>query len=438
MTAPAPLAAVTATPRPKVVPTRLSKLDQNWASTARRQPQLAATARRYLEQISISLSTSSVAVADQALRMFCLFLADTHPDVSCFAEVNRPIVEHFKTWLAARPGAKLDTSATSNTVRQRLGTIRTFFDRIIEWDWDDAPARTPIFSVDLPIVDDPLPKFLDDAQAAALLRTASADADPLRRLVIHLLLRTGMRAGELCDLAAGAVVTMRDGHWLRIPLGKLHNDRYIPLHPHLVELLADWSSRHDDHGTGLLLTRDGQPLTVSRIARIVSRIATNAGLGHVHTHQLRHTFATQAVNRGMRIEAIGAMLGHRTLRMTLIYARIANRTVADEYRAVSDRVDALYADPDLPSEKADPAETEQMRRLRLEHRRMLGNGWCTRPAKLDCAFETICEGCGFFQTTIAFRDTLQAQHDDAASKGQDGRAELFANLLDSPAARTAG
>lgn len=436
MTAPAEVAPVTA--RPKVVSTRLSKLDLTWAPTAARQPQLAATARRYLEQISISLSTSSVGVADQALRMFCLFLAAEHPDVSSFAEVNRPVIEDFKRWLIARPGAKLDTTATKNTVRQRLGTIRTFFDRIIEWDWADAPARTPIFSVDLPIVDDPLPKFLDDAQAAALLRTASADPDGLRRLVIHLLLRTGMRAGELCALETKAVVTMRDGHWLRIPLGKLHNDRYIPLHPHLVELLADWTSRHDDHGTALLLTRDGYPLTVSRIARMVSRVATDAGLGHVHPHQLRHTFATQAVNRGMRIEAIGAMLGHRTLRMTLIYARIANRTVADEYRAVSDRVDALYADPDLPGQAVDPAETVEMRRLRLEHRRMLGNGWCTRPAKLDCAFETICEGCGFFQTTIAFRDTLQAQHDDAVTKGQDGRAELFANLLDSPAARAAG
>ncbi len=139
----------------------------------------------------------------------------------------------------------------------------------------------------------------------------------------------------------------------------------------------------------------------------------------------------------MRIEAIGQMLGHKTLRMTLIYARIANRTVADEYRAVSDKVDALYDEPDLPGATPDPTETTQMRRLRLEHRRMLGNGWCIRPAKLDCAFESICEGCGFFQTTIAFRPTLQAQHDDALAKGQDGRAEVFKKLLDSPAARAA-
>ena len=409
-----------------------------WAPTLRRQPQLAITAGQYLDQIAISLSPSSVRVADQTLRLFCEFLSEKHPEISGFAEVNRDVVEHYKLWLVARPGWKVNTSATKNTVRQRLGTIRTFFDRIIEWDWADAPPRTPIFSIDLPIVDDPLPKFLDDAQAAALLRTASADPDPLRRLVIHLLLRTGMRAGELSSLQADAVVTMRDGHWLRIPLGKLHNDRYIPLHPHLVELLTDWKQRHDGEGSGLLITRRGRALTLSQVARIVTSTAKAAGIGHVHPHQLRHTFATQAVNRGMRIEAIGAMLGHRTLRMTLIYARIANKTVADEYRAVSDSVDALYADPDLPGSDPDPAETVEMRRLRLEHRRMLGNGWCTRPAKLDCAFETICEGCGFFQTTIAFRPTLQAQHDDALAKGQDGRAEVFANLLNNPASRAAG
>ena len=419
----------------------LSKLDLSWAPTLQRQPQLAVTARRYLAQIEVSLSAASVKVADQTLRMFCLFLAAEHPQVAGFAQVDRTVIEGFKRWLVSRPGAKTATRASSNTVRQRLGTLRTFFDRIIEWDWDDAPARTPIFSVDLPIVDDPLPRFLDDAQAAALLRTASADPDPLRRLVIHLLLRTGMRAGELCRLETAAVVSMRDGHWLKVPLGKLHNDRYIPLHPHLVELLGAWNRQHDDHGTDRLLTREGRRLSVSMVARIVAGVADSAGIGHVHPHQLRHTFATQAVNRGMRIEAIGAMLGHRTLRMTLIYARIANHTVADEYRAASDSVDALYAEPDLPGLKtkpADPAETEQMRRLRLEHRRMLGNGWCTRPAKLDCAFETICEGCGFFQTTIAFRPTLQAQHDDAAAKGQDGRAELFGKLLDSPAARATG
>ena len=70
-----------------------------------------------------------------------------------------------------------------------------------------------------------------------------------------------------------------------------------------------------------------------------------------------------------------------------------------------------------------------MARLRREHHRMLGNGYCTRPAELDCAFESICETCTFFQTSIEFRPTLQAQHDHATAHSQDHRQQLFASLL---------
>ena len=47
-------------------------------------------------------------------------------------------------------------------------------------------------------------------------------------------------------------------------------------------------------------------------------------------------------NNGMSLEAIAAMLGHRSMRMTLVYARIADRTVADQYFAAADAVDQLY------------------------------------------------------------------------------------------------
>ena len=108
----------------------------------------------------------------------------------------------------------------------------------------------------------------------------------------------------------------------------------------------------------------------------------------------------------MTLEAIAALLGHRSMRMTLVYARIADRTVADEYFAVSEKVEALY---DAPRELPADAEGAEMRKLRVEmHRRMLGNGYCARPVGLDCHFESICESCTFFQTTIEFRPTLQA------------------------------
>jgi len=128
----------------------------------------------------------------------------------------------------------------------------------------------------------------------------------------------------------------------------------------------------------------------------------------------------------MSLEAIAALLGHRTMAMTMVYARIADRTVADEYFAVSEKVEALYDHGSLPAD----AEGIQMLKLRREmHSRMLGNGHCARPVEMDCHFETICESCTFFVTTIEFRPTLERQRDDAAAKGQVGRQQIFDGLL---------
>jgi integrase len=130
----------------------------------------------------------------------------------------------------------------------------------------------------MPRVDDPLPRFLDDAAAAAFMRAAALDA-PLERLVIEMLARTGLRVGELCSLEANAVVRIGATHWLRVPVGKLHNDRYLPLHPVLVELLDNWRAEAANNDPTLLITDRGQPLDRHRVSRIVERIGHTAGIG---------------------------------------------------------------------------------------------------------------------------------------------------------------
>lgn len=132
------------------------------------------------------------------------------------------------------------------------------------------------------------------------------------------------------------------------------------------------------------------------------------------------------VHRALPCPAIAAMLGHKSLDMTLVYAKIAHRTVAEEYFTVAEKVDALYSRPaQLPADTLGP----NMARLNREHHRMLGNVYCTRPKAMDCRFENICESCTFFQTTIEFRPTLLAQRKDACSKGQIRRAEIFNQLI---------
>ncbi|MFN2487729.1 MAG: tyrosine-type recombinase/integrase [Acidimicrobiia bacterium] len=398
--------------------------DDQWMALSGRIPAVTVVMGRYLDQAAVTLRPTSVIAADRALRGLASFLTGHRPDVTSVADIDRETIEDYKLFLARSMNAVGKPYAT-NTIRQRLRLIKVFFDRIIEWDWPQAPRRNPIILGDIPPRPDPLPKFLDDANAARFMQ-AAYQQDSFRRLCVLLLARTGMRVGELCALDPNPVVEIGDCHWLRVPVGKLRNDRYIPLHPHLVEDIATHQQANREHigRHGVLLADRTGRLDRHRVTRMVRRVAKQAGVGHVHPHQLRHTLATQAINRGMRLEAVAALLGHKTLEMTMTYARIADRTVADEYFAVTDQVENLYT-----NRLAAEAEGPNMKRLRTEHQRMLGNGWCNRPAQLDCAFESICETCVHFAVAIEFAPTLQRQHDHAAGHDQPQRAALFSGLL---------
>jgi site-specific recombinase XerD len=404
---------------------------REWPELSVRAPQLVSTMRRYLLQLTTFLAPRSVDVADSTLRQFARWLV-AETDVVVVADITRTHVEDYKVWLAAQPGSKGSTLA-KNTQRQRLRMIRIFLERLIEWNWPDAHQRNPILHGDIPPRPEPLPKFLTDQQAAKFMAAARAHHLPRYRLVAEILARTGLRATELCELAADAVTQIGDAHWLRVPVGKLRNDRFIPLHPDLVALLAEWTADNSEHirAQRRLLADSHAPIDRRTVHRIVARIGINAGIGHVHPHQLRHTLATQAINRGMRLEAIAALLGHRSLEMTLVYARIADRVVADEYASVCEQIDMLYATAATPGALPAEIETAAMTKLRAEsHARMLGNGLCTRPVELECRMETACESCAYFKTGTEFVPVLLRQRDHARDHHQTDRAALFDDLLD--------
>ena len=390
--------------------------------------QLRKTATAYLEQIDVVLRPSTVRQIGGSLREFCVFVSQENPAIKGARDIARPEVEAYKVWLNKKASARSKVALTRGTVAKRLGYVANFFQRIIEWDWDDAPPGVPVLPGDKPIVDERLPRFIDDGAATKLLVATRADDDPFVRLAVEFLARTGLRIGEFLDLTIDAVVQIGSSFWLRVPVGKLHNDRYIPLHPQLKVMLDAWlASRPETLRSPYMFIEKGRRIRYSRVVRALDKVTSEAGIERVTPHQLRHTLATQAINRGMSLEALAALLGHKTLSMTLVYARIADRTVADEYFAVSEKVEALY---DKAAALPADAEGSKMTKLRNEmSRRMLGNGYCARPVDLDCHFESICESCTFFVTTVDFKPTLERQRDDAEAKGQVARKRIFDGLL---------
>ncbi len=391
-----------------------------WDEISKRAPRIASTMTSYLDQIAVSSRPGTVEAVNLALRVFCDHLIEVDPTCDAVAGIGRHHIESYKLALAKRPGKDPGKPASVATIRHKLGMLRTFFERIIEWDYPDAPRKVPIFAGDIPKADEPLPRFLDDPTYAKFMATLAKDTNLRRRLIVELLARTGMRAGEIGGLRDDAVFRLGGEHWLRIPIGKLHNDRTVPLHPVLVELIEDYRERRGPSPSGLLVVRnDGQPFDRRTIHRYVGSVAKRAGIGHVHPHQLRHTLATHCINRGMSLEAIAAMLGHRSPRMTLVYARISNDSVAEQYFRATRVVESvgvpLCVDDDLGAQT---------------HRRQLADGHCTRPAQLDCSYQTICEGCGFFQTDEEFLPILRRQRDNAEALADFERAHIFKELVE--------
>ena len=130
----------------------------------------------------------------------------------------------------------------------------------------------------------------------------------------------------------------------------------------------------------------------------------------------------------MSLEAIAALLGHRSMDMTLLYARISDDTVAEAYFKVTEAVEAQYygLSGATPSQDALSSAKQPV----SDHRRLLANGHCTRPALLGCAFESVCERCGFFETGPQFVTILKRQRKHADQRGQSDRSQLYGHLIE--------
>jgi site-specific recombinase XerD len=417
--APEPIDTSTSTSRGRWSPPGSAKAA--WEKIAQRAPRMAATMTAYLDQLTVSSRPATVSAASLVLRLFAAHVTSSDPACTSVAAVERRHIEDYKIALAARPGRDGGT-VTTETIRNNLGMLRTFFERLIDWDDPDAPRRVPVLAGDLPKANEPLPKFLDDPTAAKFMAALAVEPNRRRRLIVELLARTGMRVGEIGGLRDDAMYRLGDTYWLRIPLGKLHNERTVPLHPMLVGLINDYRAWRGTTATGLLVERDDhQPMDRRTIHRHVTAVARRAGV-HVHPHALRHTLATQCINRGMSLEAIAALLGHRSPRMTLVYARISDTTVAEQYFTAIGAVEA-----DATTAKTTTRSSDHP--VAPLHRRLLGNGHCTRPLELDCRFQTICEGCGFYETGPEFVTILHRQRDDAVAHTDPVRAHLYDKLI---------
>ena len=135
---------------------------------------LAETLQGYVEQMRVTLRPNSMPHIERTLREFALLAA--RPGARGHSGPGSPPCAHRA--LQAPRGAEAQRRGgrlSKRTIAGELSTLRICLERLAEWDGEDAPARTLMFPGDVPKLDDPLPRFIDDGAAKKLIRRGPCD-----------------------------------------------------------------------------------------------------------------------------------------------------------------------------------------------------------------------------------------------------------------------
>jgi integrase len=201
--------------------------------------------------------------------------------------------------------------------------------------------------------------FLDFEEADAFI-TAAADHYPEWHPFVVVAVRTGLRVGELValrwredvDLDRGRLRVQRSYHpengFLTTKNDKI---RELPLTWDAIDALHVERSRAK--GELVFPGEDGEVMYANPCNDALELIAGSIDMRPIHNHDLRHTFASHAVMRGVPIPQVQEWLGHSTIMMTMRYAHLAQGIGDDLIRRLA---------PDRPS-----GATPRRRGARSQH-----------------------------------------------------------------------
>ena len=182
-------------------------------------------------------------------------------------------------------------------------------------------------------------EFLNEEEIRALIeKDLHFDRLKLVRDMFVFSCYTGLAYSDVKKLSSGDITTGIDGgKWIRIKRTKTKSLSSIPLLPIAEEII----DRYQDHPE----VKKGEcvlpVLSNQKSNAFLKEIALMCGIKKpLTTHLARHTFATTVtLTNGVPIESVSKMLGHKDLRTTQHYAKIVDRKISDDMRALREKLE---------------------------------------------------------------------------------------------------
>jgi integrase/recombinase XerD len=219
-----------------------------------------------------------------------------------------------------------DLGLKASTVSSRVKQLKALVRFLIEEGIVEHQVLSRRLTIKVP---ESLPRAIPPED---LRRVLNVIEDIRDRAMILLLLRTGMRIGELLTTTVTEVL-IEQQRILIFEAEKNRLGRVVYFSDDARDALKAWLRERDPRRQYLFYARGKQTMCYTTARMVFQRYLLKTGLDHkgYSLHSLRHTFATELLNVGMRLECLQVLLGHASLQMTRRYARLSDKTREEEY-----------------------------------------------------------------------------------------------------------
>jgi len=212
------------------------------------------------------------------------------------------------------------------SVRGRLASVKAFLRHLME----EGVVRHEVLSRNVSVkVPDALPRAMAPEDVRQLL---SVIDNTRNRVMVLMLLRTGMRIGEFLALRIQDIDLSEQKVFIH-EARKTGTGRVVYFSSDAKDALVEWLKEKDPREDVLAYGKKYESITYAAARAMFVRYVKKAGLHHkgYTLHCLRHTFASELLNAGMRLETLQPLLGHTSLEVTRRYARLTDKTREEEY-----------------------------------------------------------------------------------------------------------
>jgi integrase len=290
--------------------------------------------QRYLDEVSPTKKTGARREATTANALSSALGAYS------LVAITPDIVADYRDKRLATRSAKTGRTLSANSVRLELALLSHVFTVAIQ-EWRVGLVANPVANIRKPRPPKGRDYRITAAEEARLLQECASSTNPFLKQIVVVGIETGMRKGEITNLRSQHVNLETRVAYL--PDTKNGSARAVPLTQRAAAALRDAMQtplpRLADCDL-IFFGETGRPICFEEAWE---RARNEAGLGHLHFHDLRHEAVSRLVEAGLSDQEVSAISGHKSMQMLKRYTHLRAEDLVAKLDRVSKRVESAAA-----------------------------------------------------------------------------------------------